>query len=366
MRRRGRVRCFEVLTADASPIAAGEGVIVLKGAGVVSRALGIPTSGGTQGIQFGGELSLRLDERATVIAHRLVAGVGVLGHDGVDGGNQYQDQQNQSEHGIVDEEDNTHHTRDKTRLVEDLSEEEQEDGVKEVDGLDGDVVDVGFLVHPGTQHTDGDEHGRFDDDKGHRLHDGGRLAQTDEHALDEDIDEDRDDKVVGRRAVLHVQEAPLVQTGGVRVEDVGRVPVHGDGAFGEANNLDSRPTQCSNHRHDHDDGQNDLGDRITVGQFPKTQHNHLRETNQGQTEQDASSHDLPSITEVRELVTLHLAVLGEELANTLEDGHDKHDDRHEEDEEDQTGQEDVSLFNTGFESNTLDTTDSGSLLSGLL
>lgn len=232
------MRWFQVLTADASPIAAGEGVIILKGAGIVSRALSIPTSGGTQGVQFGGELSLRLDERATVIAHRLVAGVGVLGHDGVDGGNQDQYQQNQSEHGVVDEEDDTHYTGDKTRLVEDLSEEEQEDGVKEVDGLDGDVVDVGLLVHPGTQHTDGDEHGRFDDDKRDRLHDRRGLAQADEHALDEDVDKDRDDKVVSRGAVLHVQEAPLVQAGGVRVEDVGRVPVHSDGALGKTNNLD--------------------------------------------------------------------------------------------------------------------------------
>lgn len=92
----------------------------------------------------------------------------------------------------------------------------------------------------------------------------------------------------------------------------------------------------------------------------------MRKTDQGQTEQDTSSHDLPPVAEVRELVTVHLAVLGEKLADTLEDGHDDHDDCHEEDEEDQTGQENIGLFNTGFESYTFDTTDGGGLLSGLL
>ena len=49
--------------------------------GVRVSSLALATSSSSQRIQFCGQLRLRLDEGAAIIAHRLVAGVGILGEE---------------------------------------------------------------------------------------------------------------------------------------------------------------------------------------------------------------------------------------------------------------------------------------------
>lgn len=75
-----------------------------------STSLAIATSGSTKSIELSVELSLRLDERAAIVTHRLVAGIGVLREQSVAGGNKDHDQEDKGEDDIDDEEDDTDNT----------------------------------------------------------------------------------------------------------------------------------------------------------------------------------------------------------------------------------------------------------------
>lgn len=71
-------------------------------------SLALTTSSGTKGIELGGQLSLRFDERATVIAHWLIASVGVLGEQGESRRDEEHDEKHKRESGVDDEEDDAH------------------------------------------------------------------------------------------------------------------------------------------------------------------------------------------------------------------------------------------------------------------
>lgn len=71
--------------------------------------LDITSGGSSQSIQFGGQLGLGLDERSTVIPHRLVTHVGILRNNGIDRCNQDEDEKCQSEGCIVYKENNAHY-----------------------------------------------------------------------------------------------------------------------------------------------------------------------------------------------------------------------------------------------------------------
>lgn len=75
-------------------------------------ALAFAAGGRTQGIQLGCERGLRLDEGTTIVAHGLVACVGVLGEKREAGRNKEHDEEDKREDSVVDEEDHTHNTRD--------------------------------------------------------------------------------------------------------------------------------------------------------------------------------------------------------------------------------------------------------------
>lgn len=78
-----------ILVAEVGTIAARDrNSVVVEGIRIVMSGLDVAAGGGAQGIQLGGELSLGFDERATVIAHGLVTGIGVLRHNGIYGRNQ--------------------------------------------------------------------------------------------------------------------------------------------------------------------------------------------------------------------------------------------------------------------------------------
>lgn len=65
----------------------------------------LTSSGGAEGIKFGVELRLRLDEAAAIIAHWLIARVWVLGDKSDDGSNEHKDKEDGGEGGIDNEED---------------------------------------------------------------------------------------------------------------------------------------------------------------------------------------------------------------------------------------------------------------------
>lgn len=146
--------------ADGSTVSTGDrsAIVVEWVVIIILSRFHITTRGSTQGIQFSGELGLRLDERATVVAHGLVTSVWILRHNGVYRGEQNQDQEDQRKHGIVNEEDDTHDTDHHSGGVEHIREHEQEDGVDEIDHRNGDVENVGLLIHPRTENADRNKH----------------------------------------------------------------------------------------------------------------------------------------------------------------------------------------------------------------
>jgi hypothetical protein len=85
-----------------------ERVVVVIEARARVRALAFATGSCAKSIKLSGELGLRLDERAAVIAHGLVSGIGVLREQGETGRNKDHEKENQGKDGVVYEEDDTH------------------------------------------------------------------------------------------------------------------------------------------------------------------------------------------------------------------------------------------------------------------
>jgi hypothetical protein len=75
-------------------------------------SLALAASSSTKSIQLGRQLGLRLDERAAVITHRLVASVGVLGEERKSGRNQKHHKKDKRKGGVDDEEDDSHDSSD--------------------------------------------------------------------------------------------------------------------------------------------------------------------------------------------------------------------------------------------------------------
>lgn len=181
------------------------------------------------------------------------------------------------------------------------------------------------------------------------------LSKTDEHGLDEQVSEPWDDEPVGGGLELDVEEPPLVESDGVRVEDVGGVLVHGNGALRNANDLGRSPRQDTDHGEDGQDGENDKTSRIPLSKLPEAEHHHLRETDENNTEEDTLQHCLPSVAEVDKLVTLHLASLDKTLTDVLESKHTDDREENKDNEKGVAGEEHVGRLDAGLEADTLDT-----------
>ena len=96
-------------------IATGPAVVVVfdPGALAVGEAmLRLTARSGTESVELGGQLGLRLDEAATVITHWLVSRIWILRSDCDNGGDQDNDEQYSRENSVVDEENDTHDTSD--------------------------------------------------------------------------------------------------------------------------------------------------------------------------------------------------------------------------------------------------------------
>ena len=133
------------------------------------------------------------------------------------------------------------------RLLEDLSEHQQENCAKEVNCSDGNVESVGLLVHPRAEDGDTNEKSSLDQDKGNGLGLSAGLSKADKHGLDKDVGKPWDDEPVCCSLELDIQKAPLVQRDRIRVEDVGRVLVHGNRALRNADDLGRSPSKDANH-----------------------------------------------------------------------------------------------------------------------
>ena len=259
-------------------------IVVVDSLALAAAAVGVAlvaAGGGTQGVEFGGaKVGLGFDEGASVVAHGLVARVGVLGDQGPDRGPDDHEQDDGGKDDVDDEEEDAHDADGELGDIEDVGEEEEEDDVEEVDAGDGDVERVGFSVHVRPEDGDGDQQGGFDDDESDGLHGARGLAKGDEHALDRYIGEHDEDEVVHGGFELHVQKPPLVERLRVRIEDVCRVLVQGNAAACDAPHLDGCPGENGCDGDDHRDGEHDLGGRVTLGYFPEAEDDHLRETDE--------------------------------------------------------------------------------------
>ena len=89
-------------------------------------------------------------------------------------------------------------------MIEHRGKNQQENSVDEVDGCNGDVESVGFLVHPWSENADTNEKARLDDDQCNGLSDAAVLGKSDEQCFDKDISQTRHDKVVGGRTELDI------------------------------------------------------------------------------------------------------------------------------------------------------------------
>lgn len=70
----------------------------------------ISSSSYSKSIKLGVEPSLRLDERTTVIPHRLVTSIWIFGEHSIASCNEYHQQEDQGKGSIYDEKYYTHHT----------------------------------------------------------------------------------------------------------------------------------------------------------------------------------------------------------------------------------------------------------------
>jgi len=173
-------------------------------------------------------LCLRLDEGASIVAHGLVSGIRVFGEESESRRDKNHQEKDESERGVVNKEDDTHDTAYDTGLIEHIAEDKDEDGAEEVDSRNSNIEAVSLLVHIWPKHADGDEEGGFNQDQRNCLCRSASLSNSNKHSLDENVDQERHNKVVSSGLELHVEESPFVECSGIRVKDVRWVLVHRD------------------------------------------------------------------------------------------------------------------------------------------
>ncbi|GJC91466.1 spore wall protein 2-like [Colletotrichum higginsianum] len=303
-----------------------------------------------------GAVALARDGRVDQL-RRLLRRLALDAPEDEDARDEDHEQQHEGEDGVDDEEHDADGANDDAGGAKDVCEDEQEDRVDKVDGEDGDVERVGRLVHEGAEHADGDEGGGLEDDEGDGLADADALAEGDDGGLGEDVADEGHDEVVGRGAVLHVQEPPLVDDGRVREEHVGRVLVRQDGLLGDADDLERGPDEGEERAEEEDDGQHDERRGVGLHELPEAQHRHLREPDEAQPEQDALERRLPVAPELEEAVAPGPVVLGRHGGAVAEGGDAEHGEEHEGAVDDEARQEQVGRLDLGAEGDALDAVD---------
>ena len=85
------------------------------------------------------------------------------------------------------------------------------------------------------------------------------MGKGDEDGFAQNVTEDREDKVVCRGAKLHIEEAPFVESFGVRVQNVGGVLVQADGALRDPDHFESGPEEGERHDDEVEKTEDDFG-----------------------------------------------------------------------------------------------------------
>jgi hypothetical protein len=139
--------------------------------------------------------------------------------------------------------------------LEDTGEHQQKDTVQKINNTNRNVEVVGTLVHPWAHLDDGNQVNKLDEEQCKGLDSSRLLSESNEHRLHQKVQQERDDKVIGRCTELHIQETPPVQCSGVRVQDVCGVLVESNGAACNVNDLPCSVSQNSNNRNEKADGE---------------------------------------------------------------------------------------------------------------
>jgi len=247
-------------------------------------------------------------------------------------------------------------------LLEYFGENQEEDGAEKVDGGNGNVETVGLLIHVWAQDAHTDEEASLDQDESDGLDSAVLLGKPNEHGFNKSVGQDGNDEVVHGSLELHIQETPLVESGGIRVQDVGGVLVHGNGPLGNAHHFGRSPSQDADHGDQGKDGQDHLAGGVALGKLPEAEDHHLREADENDAEENALEHSLPAVAEIGELVVPHLAGLDQALADVFEGNDAKDDQQDKDDEEGVAGKEDVGGLDAGLEGNALDAIENDALV----
>ena len=144
-------------------------------------------------------------------------------------------------------------------MTESIREDQKKDGIQEVDGADGDVEDVGLLVHEWPQYADSNQKSSLDDEQSNSLSDRGFLGKCNEHSLEQNVSKHCHNEPIGGSLVLDVEEAPLVEAFGIGVEDVCWVLMHIDRLLSERYHFVRSPAQSCGHRDEDYQSKDDFG-----------------------------------------------------------------------------------------------------------
>ena len=112
-------------------------------------------------------------------------------------------------------------------MVENVGENEKEDGVQEIDGCDSNVEGIGLLVHPWSKNADSNQPNDLDNEQADSLSNPRVLPESNKQSLEEDVRQLREDEIIGSSSVLNVEEAPFVESSRIRVKDISGIFVYG-------------------------------------------------------------------------------------------------------------------------------------------
>ena len=112
------------------------------------------------------------------------------------------------------------------RGLENSGKDQQEDDIQEVNCTNRDVEDVDTAVHPWTKNADANERTCFNEEECNCLNSAIRLCKGNKNGLEENVDQEGYNKVVGCGSELDVEESPFVKTGGIGIQDIAWVFVH--------------------------------------------------------------------------------------------------------------------------------------------
>lgn len=136
--------------------------------------------------------------------------------------------------------------------------------------------------------------------------------------------------------------------------------MHRNATASQTDNLARCPAENGKHAENCEDGQDNNGCRVLLGEFPEAEHDHLWVSDEHDTEQDTLQNSGPAISEILKLLTLHAASSDQQLADSFENADSKNHEDNEGEEEDIACHENVGRLDTRTKANTLNAPNSDS------